>query len=73
MTDHDYRLEELLRRVVEIESTKPAVLSERLQNVTEAVRLLSDEVRTMKRAFYAFALSVTGSAVLFAVTIFASR
>lgn len=71
--ERDYRYEEIARRLGDIESTKPLVLAERLSTLHESVRLLSDEVRTMKRAFYTFALSITASAVLFALTIFLSR
>jgi hypothetical protein len=65
-----YRYRDLHRRVNRIEAqdekSDPAVLAER-------VKLLGDDVRSLKRAFYTFAFSVVGSAVVFAFTVFALR
>jgi hypothetical protein len=58
-----YRVADLERRMAEIEKLQPAVLAER---VTSTQR----DVQSLKRAFYTFAFSVVGSAVLFAFTVF---
>lgn len=55
---------ELARRLDAIEKLEPAVLAERVAN-------LSDDVKALKRAFYTFAFGAVGSAVLFAFTTFA--
>ncbi len=59
-----YRVADLERRMAEIEKLQPAVLAERLTAT-------SRDVQSLKRAFYAFAFSVVGSAVMFAFTVFA--
>jgi hypothetical protein len=63
-----YRYRDLHRRVrlVEARDEKydPAVTNERMN-------ALLDDVRALKKAFYTFAFSVVGSAVLFAFTVFA--
>lgn len=55
---------ELQRRLGKIEDLEPAVLAAQ-------VAILSAEVRELKKAFYTFAFSVVGAAVLFAFTVFA--
>lgn len=52
------------RRIVELERYKPAVMADRMQT-------LSDDVKSLKRAFYTFAFGVVGSAIVFAFTVFA--
>lgn len=63
-----YRYRDLHRRVriVEARDDKydPAVMDVKLTN-------LAQDVRALKRAFYTFAFSVVGSAVLFAFSVFA--
>jgi hypothetical protein len=63
-----YRYRDIHRRVGQLEARDekydPAVMDERL-------KLLSQDVRALKRAFYTFAFSVVGSAVVFAFTVFA--
>lgn len=54
----------LERRIEVIERIEPAVLAEQVRNLT-------DDVRSLKRAFYAFAFSVVGSSIVFAFTVFA--
>ncbi len=58
-----YRVADLERRMTEIERLQPAVLAER-------ITATQSDVQSLKRAFYAFAFSVVGSAVLFAFTVF---
>lgn len=55
---------ELGRRLDALEKLEPAVLAERVAN-------LSEDVRALKRAFYTFAVGVVGSSVVFAFTVFA--
>lgn len=63
-----YRYRDLHRRVGHLEARDekydPAVMKVQ-------IRGLSDDVRALKRAFYTFAFSVVGSAVVFAFTVFA--
>lgn len=63
-----WRYRDLHRRVNQLEARDekydPAVAA--LQ-----VKTLSDDFRALKRAFYTFAFSVVGSAILFAFTVFA--
>lgn len=63
-----WRYRDVHRRVAELERRDekydPAVRDERLN-------ALSQDVRALKRAFYTFAFSVVGSAVVFAFTVFA--
>lgn len=65
-----YRYRDLHRRVNQLEAKDekydPAVIAER-------VKLLGEDVRSLKRAFYTFAFSVVGSAIVFALTVFALR
>ncbi len=55
-------LEERLGRIGDVPS-KVGVLEERVAN-------LSDDVKSLKRAFYTFAFSVVGGAVIFAFSVF---
>lgn len=55
---------ELARRVDALEELKPAVLAERVAN-------LSEDVKALKRAFYTFAIGAVGSSIGFAFTVFA--
>lgn len=55
---------DLGRRVDRLEALEPAVMAERVSS-------LSDDVRALKRAFYTFAFSAVGAAIVFAFTVFA--
>lgn len=57
---------ELGRRIGRIEDVKPDVLAEKLDQ-------LSADVKALKTAFYALILSVVGSAIAFAFTVFAQH
>jgi hypothetical protein len=59
-----YWARDLARRVERIEKLEPAVMAEK-------ITALSEDVRMLKRAFYTFAFSVVGSAIVFAFTVFA--
>lgn len=59
-----FRLSSLERRVDDLEDLRPAVIAERVSN-------LSTDVQALKRAFYTFAVAAVGSSVGFAFTVFA--
>lgn len=59
-----FRIASLERRVDRLEGYDPAVLTERVGN-------LSDDVKALKRAFYTFAIGAVGSSIVFAFTVFA--
>jgi small-conductance mechanosensitive channel len=48
-------------------------LKQTVTNLDKAVNGLQDEIKSMRRALYTAALSVTGGAILLAVSILASR
>jgi hypothetical protein len=54
----------LTRRIEKLEDLQPAVLAERVDN-------LSEDVRALKRAFYTFAISAVASSITFAFAVFA--
>lgn len=66
-----YRLQELERRISSVESrTEPVpVLRVELNTLQKQVSDLAEDVRSLRRALYTAALSVTGGAVVFAATI----
>lgn len=55
---------ELSRRIGKIEDVKPDVLAEK-------IAALGEDVQSLKRAFYTFAVSAVGAAVVFAFSVFA--
>lgn len=57
---------ELSRRIGRIEDVKPDVLAEKIEQ-------LSDDVKALKNAFYLLILSVVGSAIAFAFTVFSQH
>lgn len=57
---------ELARRLEKIEDLKPDVLAEKIEQ-------LSDDVKALKNAFYLLILSVVGSAIAFAFTVFSQH
>lgn len=56
-----YRITELERRLNKIDALQLEVIAERVKEMRE-------EVHGLRRAFYTFAFSVVGSAVIFALT-----
>ncbi len=66
-----YRLQELERRMNSLEArTEPVpVLRSEMDNLRRELRDLGVEVGSLRKALYTAALSVTGGAVIFAVTI----
>jgi hypothetical protein len=46
-----------------------SALTERLNQLVIEVRELENEIRTLRRALYTVALTVTGSAILFALSV----
>lgn len=59
-----FRVRSLESRMRRIEDLKPEVMAYEIQETRS-------EIRALKRAFYTFAFSVVGSAILFAFTVFA--
>lgn len=51
------------RRLEAIEATKPETMAQQLKD-------LGEDVKSLKRAFYTFAFSVVGAAIIFAFTVF---
>lgn len=64
------RLDELYRRMADVERTQPAVIATRVEELGKDVIELRDEMRALKRALYGLAVSIAGGAVLFAFTAF---
>lgn len=58
-----YRVRELERRLDRVDDLKLDVLAERVVEMRE-------DVQSLRRAFYTFAFSVVGSAIVFAFTVF---
>lgn len=55
---------ELQRRIENIERLKPEVIADN-------VKTLSEDVNALRRAFYTFAISTVGAAIIFAFSVFA--
>jgi len=65
-----WRVGELERRVERLYNFEPAVVSDRVNEMHTDIGQLRDEIRGVRRALWGFALSITGSAVVFAFTAF---
>ena len=52
-----------------MEAIEPAVLAEKISHHDAVVNELRDEVRTLRRALYTFALSVSLAAMVFGITV----
>lgn len=65
----DWRLRSLEARVSRLESVNPEVIVERVRNISRDLEEVSGEVRALKRALYTFALSISLSAIAFAVAV----
>ena len=65
-----WRLKSLEARVGTLESNKPEVIADRVSNHAQALQELRDDVQSLKRALYTFALSISGSAIAFAIAVF---
>lgn len=64
-----WRLTSLETRVSRMESFEPAVLAERISSHSEDMSELRDEIRSLRRALYTFALSVSLAAIVFGITV----
>jgi len=64
-----WRISSLENRMTRLEALEPAVLAERI--LTQSVELveLRDEIRSLRRALYTFALSVSLAAIVFGITV----
>ncbi|RDI73322.1 hypothetical protein Gocc_2922 [Gaiella occulta] len=65
-----YRVGTLERRVDDLEAMQPAVLIERVANLSGDVHDLALDVKGLRRALYTVALAVSLSAIAFAFTVF---
>jgi Mg2+ and Co2+ transporter CorA len=63
-----WRLTSIEARISRIEVLEPAVLAERIHTQTVDLGELRDEVRSLRRALYSFALSISLAAIVFGVT-----
>lgn len=63
-----WRLTSFESRIAKIESLEPAVLAERIHTQTTDIGELRDEVRSLRKALYSFALSISLAAIVFGVT-----
>jgi len=59
-----WQVDEHARRLEKLERLEPAVMRQKIDD-------LSQDVSSLKRAFYTFAFGVVGSAIVFAFTVFA--
>lgn len=64
------RLEEHSRRIDRLEESRPAVIAAHVDELRQDVLDLRREVTSLKRSFYTFALSITGSTILLSFTAF---
>ena len=63
------RVDDLARRVGRIEDTNPAVTASQVSDIRGDIEELKTEVKGLRRAVIAFAFTVAGSAVGFALTV----
>ena len=71
MSDTEFRLRELERRMARIEDAAASipVIQRDVAEIKTDVLEVRDENRSMRRAFYTLALSIVGSSILFALTV----
>ena len=71
MGDYDYRFREIERRMDRAERATEQVplIAKDIAEIKADVLEVKDENRNMRRALYTTALSVVGSAVIFAATV----
>lgn len=71
MSDYEFRLRELERRMGKVEDATASipVMARSIQEIEKDVIEVRDENRSMRRAFYTLALSIVGSSILFALTV----
>lgn len=59
---------ELGRRVQAIENTNPAVTASQVRDLHEDMRDIRDELRSLRRAWYALATAIAGGTAVVALT-----
>lgn len=64
-----WRLRAVEARIAKLESHEPAVLAERIQTHMTDLAEMREELRSLRRALYSFALSIAGAAVVFGITV----
>ncbi len=72
MSDYEFRLRELERRMGKVEDATAAVpvMQRDLAAIHEDSGELRDDVRSLRRALYTTALSIVGGSVMFTFTVF---
>ena len=53
-----------------VESLEPAVLADRIVNQARELEAMREEIASLRRALYTFALSIAGSAIVFGIAVF---
>lgn len=66
-----WRLRAIEQRLARLEEHEPAVIAERVEQLTRELAAIRAEAVALRRSLYAFALSVTGSAIAFGVGVMA--
>lgn len=71
MTETDFRWREFERRMDRVERATELVpvIQRDVENLRTDVSEVKDDTRSLRRALYTTALSIVGSAVIFAVTV----
>lgn len=62
-----WRIRSLEHRVLRLEENKPDVIAERVGNQAREMIEIRDEIASLKRALYTFALSISAAAVTFGI------
>lgn len=72
MSESEYRVRELERRMSKVEDATAAVpvMQRDIANIASDHADMHDEVRSLRRALYTTALSIMGGSVLFAFSVF---
>jgi hypothetical protein len=63
-----WRLTSIESRLDRLEHLEPAVLAERIHTHSDDLNELREEVRSLRKALYSFALSISLAAIVFGIT-----
>lgn len=71
MSEIEFRFREIERRMGKVEdaTAQVPVMARDIAEIKTDVLEVRDENRSMRRAFYALALSIVGSSIVFALTV----
>lgn len=64
-----WRLRNIESRLDKLEAQRPDVIADRVATHGRDIERLAEEVRSLKRALYTFALSISASAVAFGIAV----